>query len=257
MTSIQMTAVDVADYLERTRYGSEQWAVFREVRNATGFVKKVERYADMLAVSVWPSRGIYLEGVEIKVSRSDWLKELRNPQKADAFFDYCRHWFIAAPKGVVEKSEVPATWGFIELTTKRHRVVKQPEENSNPKPLDLLLFASLIRHLKKTCGYSEKDVQDRVREVTKEAQEAIIEAGNSLHAARRLKKLEREVAEFEKQTGISIRATWDHGNVRKLVDLLQHVSKKSLIRRIEQSAMTYESLAAQLRDVIQDLTSGK
>lgn len=248
MSSVQLTAVEVADYLERTRYGGDQWVVFREVRNATGFAKKTERYADMLAVSVWPSRGIYLEGLEIKVSRSDWLKELRNPQKADAFFDYCRHWFVAAPKGVVEKSEVPAAWGFIELTAKRHRTVKQPRENPNPKPLDLLLFASLVRHLKKTCGYSEKDIYDRVREKAQEAEKAIVEACRARHDVRRLRQLEQDVKKFESATGLRVADHWEYENIRRLIPVVRHLRKKGILRQLEQTATFYESIAEQLRE---------
>ena len=248
-----ITAHDVANYLERKRYGGDQWVVFREVRNATGFARKRERYADLLAFSVWPSRGIYLEGVEIKVSRSDWLRELEDPAKADEFFQYCRHWFVAAPRGVVELSEVPATWGFIEVTGKRHRIAKQPRENNKPKPLDALLFASLARHLKKTHGYSERDVQRLARERVAQAEKDIQRAGRAMNALRQLERLQRKVDEFQKATGVCIDWDWHHGKIARLVELFEHIHPDAIQKTLERNASTYEHLAQQIRDAASEL----
>jgi hypothetical protein len=47
-------------------------------------------------MSLWPSRGIELHGIEIKVSRNDWLKELGDPAKADEIARFCDRWWVAA-----------------------------------------------------------------------------------------------------------------------------------------------------------------
>ncbi|HYJ21079.1 MAG TPA: hypothetical protein VEW07_03530, partial [Solirubrobacterales bacterium] len=53
------------------------------VRSAAGF--DARRTIDAVSLNLWPSRGMLLDGYEIKVSRSDWLRELKNPAKAEEF----------------------------------------------------------------------------------------------------------------------------------------------------------------------------
>lgn len=61
------------------------WAVFDEVRSETGYTAgQPVRTCDVLALSLWRSEGIELHGLELKVSRGDWLRELRQPGKAGA-----------------------------------------------------------------------------------------------------------------------------------------------------------------------------
>lgn len=54
-----------------------------------------------------------LHGHEIKVSRSDWLRELADPTKADAWKRYCDRWWLVAPPGVGRPEELPDGWGLL------------------------------------------------------------------------------------------------------------------------------------------------
>lgn len=53
-------------------------------------------------------------GFEVKVSRSDWLSELKKPEKADSLARYCDRWYlvISDPK-IVKDGELPPTWGLL------------------------------------------------------------------------------------------------------------------------------------------------
>lgn len=53
-----------------------EWVVATEVRNAASF--DANRSADALAFNFWTSRGLAVHGYEVKVSRSDWLRELKD-----------------------------------------------------------------------------------------------------------------------------------------------------------------------------------
>jgi len=245
MTHHPMTALDVAKRLENTRYAGDQWCTFREVRSGTGFARKREGYADLLAVSIWPSRGIYIEGVEIKMSRSDWRAELRNPKKADAFIPHCRYWFVAAPKGVVEVEEVPDTWGYIEVGHKRNIVRKRPAAN-DAKPPDLMLFASLVRHLKHSCGYSEDDVS---RLAARKTNDLNAELSRSRDRCRQLERFERiagAVEKFESASGLSIHDPWTAGDIGTVVKLLVHTHPQRILSQL--TAFT-QSLQFQLREL--------
>lgn len=86
-----------------------QFATFREVTDAAQ-----RRRIDFIAVSTWQSRGRNVQGVEVKVARSDWLKELAHP-KADSWYRVVNQWWIAAPPGIVLEDEIPETWGLLEM----------------------------------------------------------------------------------------------------------------------------------------------
>ncbi|WKL27027.1 hypothetical protein Q1M64_21525 [Sinorhizobium meliloti] len=82
---------------------------FFEVSNATGY--GIKSYADAISMGVWPSTGNEIHGFEVKVSRSDFLNEMKNPEKAMPIMQYCHRWSLVCPANMVKLDEVPATWG--------------------------------------------------------------------------------------------------------------------------------------------------
>ena len=66
-------------------------------------------------MSLYPSRGLRLHGFEIKVSRSDWLHELKQPDKSVPIQRFCDHWWIVTPADIVREGELPPTWGHLVL----------------------------------------------------------------------------------------------------------------------------------------------
>ncbi len=97
-------------YLGKNGNGIE-WAYVEEV---TEHVRGGGRLCDAIAVGLWGSRGHHFVGHEIKVSRSDWHRELAQPEKADPFIRYCHRWWIVAAPGIVQTSELPPKWGLLE-----------------------------------------------------------------------------------------------------------------------------------------------
>jgi hypothetical protein len=85
--------------------------------------KQGGRRCDALFVGFTSASGRILVGHEIKVSRSDWLHELAQPGKADAWADECHAWYIVAPdETVVRPEEVPHGWGLLLATGARTRL---------------------------------------------------------------------------------------------------------------------------------------
>lgn len=81
---------------------------------------------DFLAVACWASMGYQVVGHEIKASRGDWLKEIKNPSKSRLLLPFCDEWFIAAPEGIVHRHEVPDNWGYLEYSGGHFKCVVQP-----------------------------------------------------------------------------------------------------------------------------------
>ncbi|HEY3924379.1 MAG TPA: hypothetical protein VGL75_07440 [Acidothermaceae bacterium] len=100
-----------------------EWAFMTGVRNEAGF--KATRTIDALALSLWESRGHELHGYEVKVSRSDWLRELADPAKADGFIARCDRWWLVAAEGVAKAAEMPTGWGLLVAQGDKLRAVVQ------------------------------------------------------------------------------------------------------------------------------------
>src|SRR6266850_716864 len=93
-----ITAAEVRAALKRY-FAQPNYGIVFEVAKATGF--NARRHLDAMAMGLWPSRGLTLMGIEIKVSRYDWRKERDEPQKAEELAKFCDYFCVAAPAGVV------------------------------------------------------------------------------------------------------------------------------------------------------------
>ena len=72
------------------------------------------RTLDAVAVSLWPSKGLRIDGFEVKCSRADWRRELRAPEKAGEFLPMIdRMWVVAADRAIVPVAELPDRWGLM------------------------------------------------------------------------------------------------------------------------------------------------
>lgn len=151
-----LTAVELIERL-RERYGrgnGYQWVFMTEVRNTTGHVPG-ERYADAVAMNLWPCKGLEIHGFEIKVSRGDFLQEMRNPRKAHEVKQYCDRWWLVIPsRDVIRAGRCPEDWGILCAHKEGLRMIK-----SAPK-LDAVqicrgFLASLLRNASGGCGMGQ------------------------------------------------------------------------------------------------------
>lgn len=137
------TAQDLKHALSE-RYSQPEWAYFSEVRNSTGYRSTITT-ADGIAMHMYPSRGFEIHGFEIKVSRSDWLSELKKPAKADEIFKYCHKWWlVVSDKDIVKDGELPHTWGLM-VMQKNGLIAKVQAPVIEPEAFDMGFVASLLR----------------------------------------------------------------------------------------------------------------
>jgi len=175
------------------RYAEPEWAVFEQVGVST-------RYADAIAVNLWQSRGYAIHGFEIKTERGDWLRELKQPEKAEPFYNYCDYWWVVAPKGIVKEDELPPNWGLLEAGVSRMKIsVDAPK--LTPSPITRAFFASLIRQGRKaldaTALRMQQDVISKKHEEAEQRIQREIERGT-----RKLRQIEQNIAKFEEATGL-------------------------------------------------------
>ncbi|RNF34178.1 hypothetical protein [Paracoccus methylarcula] len=145
------------------RWAAPEYAIMYEVGEGTG--ANTGRYADAVIMSLWPSRGLELHGVEIKVSRSDWKREAANPQKAEAIAKYCDRWWIHTPPGIVDDlSDLPPAWGLREFDGKRWHTIREAEK-TEAEPINRRFLAALLRR-------ADGAMQAIMNEAMREAREA-------------------------------------------------------------------------------------
>jgi hypothetical protein len=137
----KVTSADIKRAIKRL-FDAPAYQTFFEVSNDTGF--KIKTYADAVTIGVWPSTGHEVHGFEVKVSRGDFLNEMKNPAKSLPIYKHCHRWSLAAPAGMVKADELPVTWGLYEFKDGALRCRKNPALLT-PEPLTAGFVAALVR----------------------------------------------------------------------------------------------------------------
>ena len=203
----------------RDHFRSPEYALLPQVRNGTGFERSA-RTADAIVMGVWPSRGLHLHGIEIKVSRTDWMREKDHPEKAEEISRFCDFWWLAAgSESIVRDGELPPTWGLLVPNDKgKLRIKNVPTESKNPTPITRLFLASLLRKTTEAAAvFTDIDAAIKAQ-VDKRAADikADLEKKADYHTQQRLKayeELQKRVAAFEDASGVKLDRYSEHFNV--------------------------------------------
>lgn len=156
-----------------TSMGAARFAVAEHVADRPGWASRIADFMAQDTYTTWlepngrpgrwqhgeDGRGGYgqaerrtvLHGHEIKVSRSDWLRELADPTKAEAFARYCDQWWlVVSDKSIVKPGELPDSWGLMVMTgTGLRAAVSAPRRD--PEPMPVMMRASLMRAVAATA----------------------------------------------------------------------------------------------------------
>lgn len=139
---------------------AQGYQVFFEVGNNTG--SKVTRHADAVAIGIWPSTGHQIHGYEIKVSRGDFLDEMKNPQKSWPVMRYCHRWSLLTPPGLVKVDELPPNWGLSTFDGKSIRSIRHAPMLA-PEPISPGFVAALVRRAGDMDGEIIAAAQEKTR----------------------------------------------------------------------------------------------
>ena len=191
------------------------YVTLEEVRDATGF--DGTRTADAMAISLYRSRGKALWGFEFKVSRNDWLKELKQPEKSETILRYCHHWALVVPtKDIVKPGELPSSWGmYVAQKTRLKCVVPAPL--LEPLPMSMTMFTALIY----AVGKRQSKIDERA---LNEARNAGYKEGaartNADYYEKLYKELQEKVKKFENAAGLNIEYGWNIEKIGETVKML-------------------------------------
>lgn len=186
-----------------------EFYVLSEVRNGTGY-SKAEGYADVLAMSVWPSRGLELVGAELKVSRSDWIRERKDPAKAEKFVKYCHRWYLITANDAARAEEIPINWGWMVAGERGLKTMKAAPELSPVSP-DTSLLASIFRKIgapmQEMVSKSELDklVRAGIEKEQTNLKETLDHLGKRIEEEKeKHNKLWQAINAFESASGVSL-----------------------------------------------------
>lgn len=246
-----MNHIDTHEMIERLRvkFAAPEYGFLDQVRNATGS-SRVTRTADAIAMSLWPSRGLELHGFEVKVSRTDWLKEKKDPSKADVIQKYCDRWWLAiGHKDIVQEGELPPTWGLI-IPHGRGLSIHKAAPALETKDLGRSFLAAVMRRA------AEKVENKNARELYQARREGRDEVKKEVQGE--IDNLEKIIKEFEEASGINIRRAWALGRIGEAVKIISdgHMSgvrywlenldnnAKEIIKRTEPAIKEFDKVIA-------------
>ncbi len=232
--------------LVAARHPSPEWATVFECANRTG---GASRYADALALDLWSSRGHALCGFEVKASRSDWLRELKNPKKSDANQQYCDRWFVVTEPGIGHPGELPETWGLMERSKNGRGLSVVREAPKLPaEPLTRAFVAAFCRRaaegvdamvdvrLREARAAMRRDIEETVeREVKAHTREAT--------------ELTERIAKIKEQCGIDFLRGYRGPSADQIELAEKAFGKYGAMRDMTRWAYELEPLSTLIRDV--------
>lgn len=231
------------------KFPAPAYTLLPQVRNCTGFARRV-RTIDALAISNYPSRGLWAAGFEMKVSFHDWRKELAEPEKAEEIQRFCRYWYAVAPKGVIPVDEISETWGLLEADGRGLHTTKGAPELGSPDPT-WGFVASVLRKAAE-ASVPQVLVSKQLADLRAELAEDVRKAATVETELRRLRAQEKAVKRFEESSGVQIRDDWRAGHIGQAVAMVQRLqlSPEKPLKQAEYLKSTAEGVAKQMADLI-------
>lgn len=209
-----------------------RYVVAVQVNNGAGF--SYGRILDAVVFDTWPSKGLLLHGMEIKVSKPDLRRELQDTRKFAEFAPHLDTFSIVAPKGVASLDLLPGRWGLYcpddkgGLRTQRKPLMLH--DDGHRKEINRSVMAAFCRALV---------ARSMSREGLKEEYDRGLAAGKEI-AERETARLRRDhenlsdaVAQFEAASGIKV-DTWD--DVGRIGEAVKFVRSGGLDSRFSYSA---------------------
>lgn len=166
------------DRLHQEHWSLKNFITIREVRCGTGYRYQNKRSFDYMAISA--CEGNQVRGYEVKASRTDFLKDIKDPEKQKALRCFANLFYYVAPEGVIKKEELPPWAGLLEMYYREgehwiNQVVGAPLQANFPPTWSFV--AECIRNK------SEQNARELQKENKKLAEE-VYNLGNELKEAR-------------------------------------------------------------------------
>lgn len=144
------TAKDIIAFLEERYSDHRNYTYATEVGNSTGMSQT--RRIDFCVINHFESSSFSIEGVEVKISKSDLMSEIRNPEKHNIFFDNINYYSLACPHYILDSDIIkliPPKWGIYIIKDGCLRAKRKPIPLHDEKvvKIDKSFVSSFIRRI--------------------------------------------------------------------------------------------------------------
>lgn len=142
------TQYSIAKVLQSNRHSRDCWMWYEDLRTGTGYGESCEQSIDVWTMSAWPSHNYERIAYEIKVSRSDFLREIKQPNKRALALLYSNKFYFVAPQGILKPADMPPEAGLVEIQEGRAFVTVSAPWRDTPPP-SWRFLASVARQSRK------------------------------------------------------------------------------------------------------------
>lgn len=135
--------------------------LFPELRLGSGYSDIAQRRIDLFMISA--EKGNYTTAFEIKVSRADFLKDIKNDLKQRGARLYSSNFYYVAPKGMLKIDEIPMWAGLIEYDFEEKQFqerIPAPLQNRNNPSWSLI--CSLVRRINESLYTTRLEEQENL-----------------------------------------------------------------------------------------------
>ena len=110
------SAGHILDIVEGSLHSRKsEWLFLRELRIGTGHRDHSPQRLDAFALNCLPHLAMKRVCYEVKISRSDFLSEMKHPLKRRIGMRFSNEFFFVTPAGMLSLDEVPINCGLIEV----------------------------------------------------------------------------------------------------------------------------------------------
>lgn len=127
---------------------TERYIRAEHIRIPNGY-SSVLAIVDYMVVDTYSPGAVH--GFEIKVSRSDFLSELKKPWKSKFGQGYCTHWWLVVPDVSIVGDDLPPGWGLMALDKRGKLRIRKQSAVLNPAPMTPVQLGMLGRSIARTA----------------------------------------------------------------------------------------------------------
>lgn len=199
------------------------------------------RRADALYMGFTRSRGTAINVFEVKVTRADWLTELADPTKAEAWFNHCHKFWVVCPRGVVKLGELPDGWGLMHPGKSKVRMDIEVKAETHEAEITLEVLQEIAKKLdlqRAAAGrQARNDYEQQVRdEVSKRMERDRKET--TKYADEREETATKALQKLSELTGLRFDTTWGgrYSALEESADVIKtyclgHVERQRILKR--------------------------
>jgi len=237
----------------RKKYPEKEYALMSEVSDAAGFSRS--RSADYMVVSLWPSRGLAINGIELKSFRSDWLNELKKPEKAENVFKYCDYfWLLTTDDTIAKIEEIPETWGWMYIKGEKI-IIKKAAPKLTPLPINKHMLCTMLKRAQDKTQFIHRDSIATEIEAAKQSVKDS-NKNNQEYLQSQLKEKNRQITEFYEASGIDIRGNGWMSSTKKVGAAVKFIEnggaaamKQELIKLEESAKLILENISKGIKSL--------